>query len=270
MKKAMFWTALIALALLAAPAMAQNPPAGDAAAQPAKEKSTAKVETDVDKVSYGLGVQLGQFLKRLSLEPNKELFMQGVDDILANREPAVGEKEISEAVKTFAQKAQKERGEKTLKEGEAFMEANKTKEGVKVLPSGLQYKVITEGDGASPAATDKVKVNYAGHLIDGTEFDSSYKRGEPATFGVGQVIKGWTEALQLMKKGAKWQLFIPAGLAYGSAEQRTIPANSVLIFDVELLDINPPEAQQQVELDKQPGAAGAAGAGQIKVEAKPQ
>lgn len=270
MKKAMFWTALIVAALLAAPVLAQTPPPADPGAQPAaKAKSTAKVETDTDKVSYGLGVQLGQFIKKLGLEPNKDLFMQGLDDMIANREPAVSEKEIGDAVRAFAQKAQKEHGEKNQKEGDAFLEANKTKEGVKVTASGLQYKVITEGDGASPVATDKVKVNYAGRLIDGTEFDSSYKRGEPATFGVGQVIKGWTEALQLMKKGAKWQLFIPAALAYGSADQRTIPANSVLIFDVELLDINPPEAAQQVELDKSGGAAGKPAAGGIKLNAKP-
>jgi len=128
-------------------------------------------------------------------------------------------------------------GAKNLAMGKAFLEANGKKEGVKVLPSGLQYKVIKKGTGKTPTAADKVKTHYRGTLIDGTEFDSSYKRNAPAVFGVTQVIKGWTEALQLMKEGAKWQLYIPANLAYGERGRPGIPPNSTLIFDIELLEV---------------------------------
>jgi FKBP-type peptidyl-prolyl cis-trans isomerase len=127
-----------------------------------------------------------------------------------------------------------------LAKGNAYLAANRTKEGVIVLPSGLQYKVITEGTGNTPVATDKVKTHYRGTLIDGTEFDSSYKRGTPAEFPVTGVIKGWVEALQLMKEGGKWELYIPANLAYGSRARPTIPANSALVFEIELIEIVKP------------------------------
>jgi FKBP-type peptidyl-prolyl cis-trans isomerase FklB len=126
---------------------------------------------------------------------------------------------------------------KNKKEGEAFLAANKTKEGVKTLPSGLQYKVLKNGTGKTPKATDSVKAHYAGTLLNGTEFDSSIKRGEPTVFPVNGVIPGWIEALQLMKTGSKWQLFIPSELAYGERGQQSIPPNSVLIFEVELIGI---------------------------------
>jgi FKBP-type peptidyl-prolyl cis-trans isomerase FklB len=131
----------------------------------------------------------------------------------------------------------KVQGEKNKKEGEAFLAENKKKDGVKTLPSGLQYKVLAEGKGKTPKATDTVTVHYRGTLTDGTEFDSSYKRNQPASFPVNGVIKGWTEALQLMKEGSKWQLFIPASLAYGEPGRPGIPPNSVLIFDVELISV---------------------------------
>lgn len=257
MKTTLIVAMVITALLLTLPAFAQTPPATPppAAAMaeevPAKEKSTAVLETDIDKASYAVGLQLGEFLKRIGLTPNQELFMKAIDDIAADREPAISKQDAEAAVRAFMTKAQKERGAKSLAEGEEFLKANATKEGVKVLPSGLQYKVITEGDGPSPTANDKVKVHYTGTLIDGTKFDSSVDRGEPVEFGVTQVIKGWTEALQLMKKGAKWQLFIPSNLAYGERDQPKIPANSVLIFDVELLDIvagNP----NTVQLDSAP------------------
>jgi len=136
----------------------------------------------------------------------------------------------------MAAKQAKEAAE-NLAAGTAFLEANKAKEGVKVLPSGLQYKVVKEGTGNTPTADDKVKTHYRGTLIDGTEFDSSYKRNQPAEFGVTKVIKGWTEALQLMKVGGKWELYIPANLAYGQRGRPSIPANSTLIFEIELLEI---------------------------------
>jgi FKBP-type peptidyl-prolyl cis-trans isomerase len=128
-------------------------------------------------------------------------------------------------------------GDQNLKDGQVLLEKNKAEAGVVALPSGLQYKVLTEGTGPRPKATDKVKTHYRGTLIDGTQFDSSYDRGEPATFGVGGVIKGWTEALQLMPVGSKWKLWIPANLAYGEAGRPSIPPNSTLIFEVELLEI---------------------------------
>ena len=132
--------------------------------------------------------------------------------------------------------------DKNQNEGETFLAENTKKDGVKTLPSGLQYKVVREGAGASPKATDKVTTHYRGTLLDGTEFDSSYRRNEPASFGVSQVIKGWQEALQLMKTGAKWQLFIPANLAYGEqgAPGGTIGPNATLIFDIELISIDKP------------------------------
>jgi FKBP-type peptidyl-prolyl cis-trans isomerase FklB len=136
------------------------------------------------------------------------------------------------------QRESKERAEKNLAEGKAFLEENKKKEGIKTLPSGLQYKVITEGSGRTPKATDTVTVHYRGTLINGTEFDSSYKKGQPATFQVSGVVRGWTEALQLMKEGSKWQLFIPSELAYGErAAGPQIPPGSTLIFEVELISI---------------------------------
>lgn len=240
-----FLASLIILALLAGPVIAQDQAAQ--AQAPAKAKSAVKLETELDKVCYGLGVQFGSFLKRGSIQLNKDMLMQGVDDVLANREPAMTDMEIQTTVKGYMDKARKDRADKNLKDGEAFLQANATKEGVKALPSGLQYKVLKEGDGPSPTANDKVKVQYTGTLIDGTKFDSSVDRGQPAIFGVSQVIKGWTEGIQLMKKGAKWQLFIPASLAYGGADKPKIPGNSVLIFDVELLDINPADAPVVIE-----------------------
>jgi FKBP-type peptidyl-prolyl cis-trans isomerase FklB len=157
----------------------------------------------------------------------------------------MSDKDMDETMKSFQQEMstkmqakQKIEGDKNKKEGEAFLEANKKKDGVITLPSGLQYKILKEGSGAKPTATQTVKCNYRGTLIDGKEFDSSYKRGEPTEFPVGQVIKGWTEALQLMPVGSKWQLYIPSNLAYGeNGGGSMIGPNAVLIFDIELISI---------------------------------
>ncbi|MFL0810841.1 MAG: FKBP-type peptidyl-prolyl cis-trans isomerase [Agarilytica sp.] len=154
-----------------------------------------------------------------------------MNDFRTNVNNAMQEKRKQE------QEEQAKVAEENKTKGATFLEESKAKEGVVTLPSGLQYKILTEGTGAKPAKTDRVKVHYKGTLIDGTQFDSSYDRGQPAQFGVTQVIKGWTEALQLMKEGAKWQLIIPADLAYGEASRPKIPGNSVLLFDVELLEI---------------------------------
>jgi FKBP-type peptidyl-prolyl cis-trans isomerase FklB len=204
------------------------------------------LKTQKDKVSYSMGLNLGNSLMRQPFEVDVDLFMTGFTDAVKKRKPLMTDQEMRETEIAF----QKEMGEKQAqmlkaaaeknkKEGEAFLAENKKKEGVKVLPSGLQYKVIKEGTGAIPKATDSATVNYNGTLINGTEFDSSYKRGQPATFQVNGVIKGWTEALQLMKAGSKWQLFVPSDLAYGEkGAGPQIGPNAVLIFEVELLSIN--------------------------------
>ncbi len=198
-----------------------------------------------DKLSYAIGMDIGKNLKRQPIEINPEALSQGLRDSLTDEKTLMTDQEYSETMNAFrtemAQKqtAQiKEAGDRNKKEGEKFLADNIKKEGIKTTASGLQYKVVTEGTGASPKATDTVSVHYKGTLIDGNEFDSSYSRGQPASFPVNGVIKGWTEALQLMKVGSKWQLFIPSDLAYGErGAGRNIGPNSTLIFDVELLSI---------------------------------
>ncbi len=208
----------------------------------------AELKTHKDKVSYAIGMDMGNSLKRNSIDVDLEMLVKGMRDALSGGKALMTDQEVRETLIAFQKEFQakqqekmKALAEKNKKEGDAFLAENKKKEGVKTLPSGLQYKVVAEGKGASPKETDTVTVHYRGTLIDGTEFDSSYKRNEPATFPVNGVIKGWTEALQLMKEGAKWQLFIPANLAYGESGRPGIPPNAVLIFDVELIKIEKKE-----------------------------
>jgi FKBP-type peptidyl-prolyl cis-trans isomerase len=206
-----------------------------------------------DKVSYAIGLDVGNALKKQSVDINPDIFMRGVKDALSGGKKLLTDEEVRETMTAFTKElaakqaeAMKELGEKNKKEGEAFLAENKKKEGVRTLPDGLQYKVIAEGKGISPKATDTVTVNYRGTFVDGKEFDSSYKRGQPATFAVNGVIPGWTEALQMMKEGAKWQLFIPANLAYGErGAGGVIGPNATLIFDVELLSIKPAEKKDE-------------------------
>ena len=214
-------------------------------AEPAGAKAVT-LATDLEKVSYSIGAQIGQNFKRQAIEINLDVMVQGIKDALAGGQLALGEDEMRQIMSDFMQRnmakmqeLRKAEAGKNLAEGNAFLEANKSKPGVKVLPSGLQYRVIREGTGKTPTANDRVKTNYAGRLIDGTEFDSSYKRGEPAEFAVKGVIPGWTEALQLMKEGGKWELYIPANIAYGERGNRGIPPNSTLVFDIELLAVTP-------------------------------
>ena len=198
-----------------------------------------------DKESYSLGYQFGQSLKSQGVDINLDIYASGIRDAFGGKEPQMSQEEIratimelQKRVVAARQKELNEKAAKNLSESKAFLAENGKKEGIKPLPSGLQYKVLTEGSGKTPKAEDTVTVNYKGTLIDGTEFDSSYKRGQPATFQVKGVIKGWTEALQLMKEGSKWQLFIPPELAYGErGAGSTVPPNSTLIFEVELLTI---------------------------------
>jgi FKBP-type peptidyl-prolyl cis-trans isomerase FklB len=210
----------------------------------AAEKPEMKGEND--RVSYSVGYQVGGDFKRQGVELNPDLLVKGIQDALAESKPLMTPEEmrktlvdLKKKIVADQRKQQEEQGQKNLAEGKAFLAKNAKKKGVKTLPSGLQYKVIEKGNGTSPKKTDSVTVNYRGTLIDGTEFDSSYKRGKPATFRVDGVIAGWTEALQLMKPGAKWQLFIPAKLAYGGrAAGPRLGPNSTLIFEVELIKVN--------------------------------
>jgi len=214
--------------------------AGEDPAEPA-----VQFETDMDKVSYSLGTRIGTGFKQGGVEINLDLFMRGVKDVLAERELALSDEEMQQVMAEFQQRMMarqqemlRKEAETNLAEGTAFLEENKTKPGVVVLPSGLQYKVLEEGTGRTPTATERVKVNYRGTFVNGEEFDSSYKRNQPAEFQVNRVIAGWTEALQLMKEGAKWQLFIPANLAYGEqGRPPSMPPNSTLIFEVELIEV---------------------------------
>ncbi len=204
------------------------------------------LKTQKDKVSYSIGMDIGMTLKNQSIEVDHAILARGIKDSMSGQKPLMAEQEIRDTIAAFQkemmakqQELAKQMGEKNKKQGEAFLAENKKKEGVKTLASGLQYKVIKAGTGKKPKATDTVSTNYRGTLIDGTEFDSSARRGKPATFPVNGVIPGWTEALQLMEEGAKWQLFIPSNLAY--AERGTpggpIGPNAALIFDIELISI---------------------------------
>ncbi len=204
------------------------------------------LKTQKDKVSYSIGMDIGMTLKNQSIEVDHAILARGIKDSMSGQKPLMAEQEIRDTIAAFQkemmakqQELAKQMGEKNKKQGEAFLAENKKKEGVKTLASGLQYKVIKAGTGKKPKSTDTVTAHYRGTLINGTEFDSSYKRGQPATFPVsGGMIPGWTEALQLMEEGAKWQLFIPSNLAYGEkGAGRDIGPNATLIFEIELVSI---------------------------------
>lgn len=206
-----------------------------------------KFKDQREKLSYSIGLDIGKNLKKQEIDIDTKLLLKGLTEGLSGATPSLSEEEIKEVFTTFQKDMETKQNEKKLKlaeknktEGEAFLASNKTKKGVVTLPSGLQYQELTPGNGPSPTAADTVTVNYRGTLVDGTEFDSSYKRGQPLNIGVSGVIPAWTEALQLMKVGAKWQLFIPADLAYGTqGAGQVIGPNAVLIFEVELLGIEP-------------------------------
>ena len=198
-----------------------------------------------EKISYVLGQEIGNSFKESPVEIDLDIFIQGMSDSLKGAKSLLDADETNQIKQEFSRQVQESRqtqmaalSQKNRAEGEAFLAANKNKEGVVTTTSGLQYKVLKKGDGPKPQDNDRVTVHYRGTLLDGTEFDSSYKRGNPATFQVNGVIRGWTEALQLMNVGSKYQLFIPSDLAYGArGAGRKIGPNSTLIFDVELLGI---------------------------------
>lgn len=197
------------------------------------------------KVSYGIGMSLGTDFKAQGIEIDPDVMAQAIKDVTTGGKTLMTEEEVRKVITDFQKEVvakqeakAKEGGNKNLKDGETFLAENSKKEGIVTLPSGLQYKVEKKGAGKKPGPSDSVTVHYKGTLIDGTEFDSSYKRGEPVSFPVGGVIPGWTEALQLMEEGSKWQLFIPAKLAYGErGAGAQIGPNSTLVFDVELLKV---------------------------------
>jgi len=213
----------------------------------AEEKLVLKNQKE--KVSYIIGMNIGSNFKRQLIDVDPGIVAKGIQEALSGAKPLLTEQEIQETMVAF----QKELMEKYKKQGEDFLAENKKKEGVKTLPSGLQYKVIKAGTGKKPKADDTVTVNYRGTLIDGTEFDSSYRRGQPATFPVSGRIPGWTEALQLMGEGAKWQLFIPSNLAYGERGMGgIIGPNATLIFEVELVSIT--QKTEQNKPGNKPGS----------------
>ena len=234
MKLTRTWIMILGLALLASQVSAQD---------------QAALKNEKEKLSYALGMDLGNQLRRLAVEVDPTLFAKGLDDALTGGKPLLTEEESRAAVATLQAEmkrkqaeARKMGGEENQKAGEAFLAENKTKEGVVTLPSGLQYKILKAGDGKKPTETDTVEVNYRGTLVNGTEFDSSYSRGQPATFQVQGIIPGWSEALKLMPVGSKWQLFVPAQLAYGArGAPPNIGPDATLIFEVELLAIKQPE-----------------------------
>lgn len=216
----------------------------------------AVLKSQQEKVSYGIGMDIGNGLKSQSIDVDPDILARGIKDVMSGSKTLMTEEEFRETMMNFRNELMakqmermKEVAEKNKKDGEAFLEENKKKEGVVVLPSGLQYKVIKEGAGETPKPTDMVTAEYRGTLVDGTEFDSSARHGQPMTFRVDGVIPGWTEALQMMKVGSKWQLFIPPSLAYGErGAGRDIGPNSTLVFDVELISIQGgPEATGEKE-----------------------
>ena len=203
------------------------------------KKPKKQTKRKMDKFSYAIGLGIGQNLLSMGARGiNVEDFAQAISDVLNGNNTAITHNEAREIVNKYFEELEAKMNAENIEKGKAFLAENAKKEGIVTLPSGLQYQVLKEGNGKKPAATDRVKCHYEGTLIDGTLFDSSIKRGQPAVFGVNQVIKGWVEALQLMGEGAKWKLFIPSELGYGAQQAgELIPPHSTLIFEVELIEV---------------------------------
>lgn len=223
------------------------------AAAPKEAKEKAKDDIDMKKVSYALGYNISMSLKEHNLKIDLESLSKAVNEVDGGKEPSMNEEEVMQVMQDFqrsmmmrAEEKRKKDGEENVKKSADFLAKNKKEKGVKTLESGLQYKVIKEGKGKTPKDTDMVKVHYRGTFLDGKEFDSSYKRNEPAEFPVTGVIPGWTEALKLMKEGSKWQLYVPPDLAYGEQGNRGIPPNSLLLFEVELLEVLPEKKEAPI------------------------
>ncbi|MFO0908643.1 MAG: FKBP-type peptidyl-prolyl cis-trans isomerase [Isosphaeraceae bacterium] len=242
----------LGLVVVSSLAAAQGTPKAAQAGTPTQAGAPPAGLSDLrSQASYGLGLNIGRNLKSQSVDLDGDLLARGIKDGLAGSKPLLSDEQIEKAVQAFQQELIAKRqtelkgiAEKNKKEGDAFLAQNKSKPGVQTTKSGLQFKVVKEGTGAIPKETDQVTAHYRGTLLDGTEFDNSYKRGQPLVIPVDGVIPGWTEALKMMKVGSKWQLFIPAALAYGEnpREGSPIPPNAVLLFDIELLGIGKPAA----------------------------
>lgn len=210
------------------------------ATKPKPQTATAPapaLKSSADSFSYAIGLSIANFYKAQGVSNiNTQLVVKALNDVKANK-PLLNDEQTNECIVNFMQTARSEKASGNKKEGQTWLAENKKKTGVVTLPSGLQYMVLQEGTGEKPTLSDNVKCHYTGSFIDGNVFESSYNNNQPATFQVGQVIRGWTEALQLMGVGSKWRLFIPSDLAYGDIDRGTIPPGSTLIFDVELLEI---------------------------------
>ncbi|VAW60810.1 FKBP-type peptidyl-prolyl cis-trans isomerase FklB [hydrothermal vent metagenome] len=228
------------------------------------KENAIKLDTDMNKASYSIGLQMGSQISKIKDMINEDAIVMGFKDSLSGKEPQLTAEVMQSTMQTFQKSMmEKQMAEQKAKvadnkaEGDKFLAENKTKEGVKTTESGLQYKVITAGTGATPGASDTVVTHYKGTLINGKVFDSSYKRNTPATFPVNGVIKGWTEALQLMKVGSKWQLYIPAELAYGErGAGKDIGPGQTLLFEIELLEIKTPKAEGNAAKPETPKAKG--------------
>ena len=242
---------------------AAKTPSAKRSATAAKTAAPLVLKTQKDKFSYALGMKMGSNFQKQSVPVDPAILARGIKDAMAGGKTLLTDDEAQAAIMAVQTEVRKQQDEKrqeagaaNKKEGDAFLAENKAKDGVVTSPSGLQYKIITAGTGPKPTASDSVVCNYRGTFINGNEFDSSYKRGQPATFPVTGVIKGWTEALQLMPVGSKWQLFIPSDLAYGDSGRPGIEPNSTLIFEVELLSIEDkskdkaPEKPEEKKEDK--------------------
>lgn len=261
-------TALMAVLLFALP--------GCSATEAEQKAEPLKLDTDAKRFGYTIGQDIGSSLNQQPLELDFDAIVAGLKDAYEGKELMLTDEEIQQAAQDFqkaimeaAQAKEKADAEKNIADGEKFLEENKAREGVITTESGLQYEVIEEGEGESPTKEDVVTVNYKGTLIDGTEFDSSYSRGEPAQFQCGGVIEGWVEALQLMKKGSKYKLYLPSELAYGDRRvSEEIGPNSVLIFEVELLDfMSMEEMQAKAEADAKKAQEAAKAEAESKAEA---
>ena len=235
------WTILAAAGLLGLQVVAEE---------------TVELKTQNDKVSYSIGADIGKNFKRQGMDVNLDLLVKGLKDGMADGKLAMTEEEMRATFKSFESEMRQKQEAANKKEGEAFLAKNKTEKDVITLPNGLQYKIIKAGEGKLPVETDTVECHYKGTLINGKEFDSSYRRGMPAKFPVERVIKGWQEALKIMPVGSKWQLFIPSDLAYGPrGNGNEIGPNAALIFELELLSIQPaaPKAMRPEKFGPPPG-----------------
>lgn len=236
MKKAL----IVACSLISLGAAAQKKPAPVAKKPVTPAPAAPVLKSLTDSASYAIGLSVANFYAQQGIQKlNPTVVSRAINDVMSGKKPLLDDYQANSTMMRYINQAHETKAQPNISAGEKFLAQNKTRAGVKTTASGLQYEVITEGTGAKPTAADTVTVNYKGTLIDGTEFDNSYKRGQPISFAVSGVIRGWTEALQLMSEGSKYKLFIPHQLGYGTNDVGSIPAGSTLVFEVELLKVSP-------------------------------